>query len=82
MSWPDPPTGEVHVDGRPAFPDELEFLSADDVEGVEYYRSPMDAPMGLNIDPLAGMNTPVIVIWTRRPGRDRMQPPPDPGQYR
>jgi hypothetical protein len=78
MSWPDTLGGEIFIDGRPAFPGEVEFIAAEDVEGIEYYRDPFGAPIGIPIGPDAGPGTPVILIWTRRPGRDLVPLPSRP----
>jgi hypothetical protein len=50
------------LDGRPSTEEEIEGLIFDDVEGVEFYRSDLDAPIFVD----SRGQTSVVMVWRRR----------------
>jgi len=52
------------LDGRPSSEDELDGMIYADVEGVEFYRMHLDAPM--YVDPGREPFVSVVMVWRRR----------------
>lgn len=66
LLWFPPPRPNTRwfLDGRPSTEEEIEGLIYADVEGVEFYRSHIDAPVFIDAGPTAFVS--VVMVWRRR----------------
>jgi hypothetical protein len=66
LNWfpPQRSTTQWFLDGRPSSEEELEMMIFTDVEGVEFYRVHLDAPM--YVDPGREAFVSVVMVWRRR----------------
>lgn len=66
LLWFPPPRPNTRwfLDGRPSTEEEIEGVIYADVEGVEFYRSHIDAPVFIDAGPTAFVS--VVMVWRRR----------------